>query len=116
MTMKAVFEVKRRKRSVTQGEAVVYLNGVEIADFADEYAPDGKYGDVFYEGKGRFLLFDQSNRTNGCLKWGSVKPDETFIMAVLLPDETTRKYYQGVREQRERKIKRILQGEEGETC
>ena len=94
--MQAVFEVKRRKASITQGEAVVYLNGVEIADFADEYAVNGKHGDVFYLGK------DDKRQ------WGSVKPDEIFIVAVLFPCETRRKYYPSEVEKIERKIKKVL--------
>jgi hypothetical protein len=98
--MKAIFEVKRHKQSVTQGEAVVYLNGIEIAAFSDEYAVDGLHGDVFYKGK------------DDKLQWGSVKPDETFSMAVLFPCGTRRKYYPGEVEKMERRIKQILRGEE----
>jgi hypothetical protein len=96
LTIKAVFEVKRRKQSVTQGTAVVYLNGVEIVAFADEYAIDGTCGDVFYKGK------------DDKLQWGSVNPDETFIIAALFPNEIRRKYYPRETEEIESKIKRVL--------
>ena len=36
MTMKYIIEVVRRRSSVTQGSALVLVNGVEVADFYDE--------------------------------------------------------------------------------
>ena len=77
----------------------MYLNGDEIADFADEYAIDGIHGDVFYKGK------------DDKLQWGSLKSDETFIMAVLFPCETRRTYYPREIEKIECKIKQVLLGE-----
>jgi hypothetical protein len=96
--MKAIFEVKRLKQSVTQGVAVVFLNSFEIAVFADVYAIGGIHGDGFCMGK------------DGELQWGSVKPDETFIMAALFPNETRRKYYPDEVAKIERRVKQILQG------
>ena len=95
--MTATFTVKRRKHSVAQGEAVVYLNGVEIADFADEYAFDGVHGDVLYP------------NDSGVLQWGSTKPDATFILAVLFPCEIRKEYYPREVKGIERKIRQILQ-------
>ena len=97
MLMTATFAVKRRKYSVTQGEAVVYLNDVEIAAFADEYAIDGVHGDVLYP------------NGSGALQWGSTKPDETFILAVLFPCEIHKKHYPRDVERMELMIRQILQ-------
>jgi hypothetical protein len=68
------FEVKRLRRSVTQGEAAVYCNGVKLIQFGDTIARDGKHGDIIGH-------------------WGSTISDDEFINATLFPNEIRRNYY-----------------------
>ena len=66
--MKYIIEVKRRRSSVTQGSAHVFVNGVEVADFYDEIKLLKK-GEHYY-----------GKNIDG---WASVTPDETFIKGTL---------------------------------
>lgn len=66
--MKYIIEVKRRRSSVTQGSALVLVNGVEVADFYDEIKLLKK-GEHYY-----------GENIGG---WASITPDETFIKGML---------------------------------
>lgn len=66
--MKYVIEVKRRRASVTQGSAVVYVNGEEMFVCHDEIVIV-KPGERFY---GEMIG-----------RWASLTPDEAFIKAML---------------------------------
>lgn len=63
--MKIEIEVKRRRMSVTQGEAVVYINGQEIISFGDD-----------------IRMIPKGERCFGTKigDWASVKPDTEFIL------------------------------------
>jgi len=60
------FEVKRKRASVTQGSAEVYLNDEIVISFGDEIKIGGKYGE----------------NIGG---WGSTVSDKEFIKGVLFP-------------------------------
>lgn len=69
--MELKFEVKRKRGSVTQGEATVLLNGQEVITFADSITftaqnRGAEYGDIIGD-------------------WQSCKPDSDFIKGVLFP-------------------------------
>ncbi len=69
--MELKFEVKRKRGSVTQGEATVLLNGQEVITFADNITlttenRGAEYGDLIGD-------------------WQSCKPDSDFIKGVLFP-------------------------------
>lgn len=66
--MKLEIEVKRIRFSVTQGEAVVYVNGEEVIKFRDkiEFIKEGQ---PYY-----------SEKIGG---WASVTPDADFIKGLL---------------------------------
>lgn len=66
--MKLEIEVKRRRRSVTQGEAEVYVNGEKVISF----------GDTIEIIKDRQPYF--SEKIGG---WASTIPDERFIRGLL---------------------------------
>ena len=66
--MKYIIEVKRRRRSVTQGSAHVLVNGIEVADFYDEIKLLKK-GEHYY-----------GENIDG---WASVTPNESFIKGML---------------------------------
>lgn len=66
--MKYVIEVKRKRTSVTQGSAVVYVNGEEMFVCHDEIEIV-KEGEKYY-----------GDMIGG---WASLTPDETFIKAML---------------------------------
>lgn len=66
--MKLVIEVKRRRTSVTQGEADVYVNGQKAVTFGDKIEMI-KEGDRCY-----------GENIGG---WGSKKPDSAFITGYL---------------------------------
>lgn len=66
--MKLVIEVKRRRMSVTQGEADVYVNGQKVITFGDKIEMI-KEGDRCY-----------GENIGG---WGSKKPDSSFIAGYL---------------------------------
>lgn len=66
--MKIEIEVKRRRMSVTQGEAVVYINGQEIISFGDDIRMIPK-GERYFGAK----IED----------WASVKPDTDFVLGML---------------------------------
>lgn len=68
MDMKYIIEVERRRSSVTQGSAHVFVNGVEVADFYDEIKLLKK-GEHYY---GSYI----DGRA-------SVTPDESFIKGML---------------------------------
>lgn len=66
--MKLVIEVKRRRMSVTQGEADVYVNGQKVITFGDEI-------EMIKEGERCY-----GDNIGG---WGSKKPDSAFIAGYL---------------------------------
>nr|WP_304956179.1 hypothetical protein [uncultured Acetatifactor sp.] len=66
--MKLVIEVKRRRMSVTQGQADVYVNGQKVITFGDKIEMI-KEGDRCY-----------GKNIGG---WGSKKPDSVFIAGYL---------------------------------
>jgi hypothetical protein len=73
-----VIEVKRRRMSVTQGEAVVVIDGKEIITFADtiEFIKEGMpfFGEKIGD-------------------WASIKPDSDFILgAIYHPYDATYNY------------------------
>ena len=84
--MKAVFEIKRRQKSISQGEAIVYLNGVEIVNFGDVYELD-----------------------KNDPEWRKIKPDEYFLLTMLFPSDATKKYYPDSIKQTEQKIRSVLE-------
>ena len=66
--MKIEIEVKRRRMSVTQGAADVYINGQEVASFKDDIRmiPEGEryFGEKIGD-------------------WASVSPDTQFVISAL---------------------------------
>jgi len=66
--VKLVIEVKRRRMSVTQGEADVYVNGQKVITFGDKI-------EMIKEGERCY-----GENIGG---WGSKKPDSVFIAAYL---------------------------------
>ncbi|WP_341323432.1 hypothetical protein NSQ62_08130 [Solibacillus sp. FSL H8-0523] len=64
--MKLNYEVKRKRTSVTQGSAEVYLNNELVISFGDKIEIGGTHGENF----------------GG---WGSTVSDEKFIKGVLFP-------------------------------
>ena len=65
--MKIEIEVKRRRMSVVQGAADVYINGQEVASFG---------GDIRMIPEGERYVGEKI----GC--WASVKPDTDFILGM----------------------------------
>ena len=66
--MKYIIEVKRRRSSVTQGSALVLVNGVEMVNFYDEI---------------KLLEKDEHYYGENIDGWASVTPDEAFIKGML---------------------------------
>lgn len=66
--MKLVIEVKRRRMSVTQGEADVYVNGQKVITFGDKIEMIKEKERYYGENIGG---------------WGSKKPDSAFIAGYL---------------------------------
>ncbi len=66
--MKIEIEVKRRRMSVTQGAADVYINGREVASFEDDIRMIPKGERYFGEKVG---------------DWASVSPDTQFVLLAL---------------------------------
>lgn len=66
--MKLVIEVRRRRMSVTQGEADVYVNGEKAVTFGDKIELIGEGERCYGENIGG---------------WGSKKPDTDFIAGFL---------------------------------
>lgn len=92
--MKYVFEVRRKRYSVTQGVAEVYLNGEKMIDFADQ-------------------IERVSDRANGFGEnidgWQSTTPDEEFIKALLFhPFDASYHYSEKVREVLDRGARRCV--------
>lgn len=85
--MKFEIEVKRRRFSVTQGEADVYLNGEKVISFGDtiELIPDGGtyYGELIGN-------------------WASTVPDSAFISGLLWHKHDDIYHYSG-------KVKTVLE-------
>ena len=83
--MKYIIEVIRRRSSVTQGSALVLVNGVEVADFYDEIKLLKK-GEHYY-----------GENIGG---WASVTPDESFIKGMLFhPFEELFRYFGNILKQ-----------------
>lgn len=87
--MKLEIEVKRRRRSVTQGEADVYVNGEKVISFGDtiEFIKDGQ---PYF-----------SEKIGG---WASVIPDARFIKGLLFHPYDDIYHYSGL-------VKEILDAE-----
>lgn len=66
--MSVLIEVKRVRQSVTQGEAVVCINGQPMATFGDTIM-QVKPGETFY-----------GERVGD---WASVKPDSAFLLGLM---------------------------------
>lgn len=64
--MELIYEVKRKRASVTQGNAEVYLNNELVISFGDTIEIGGEHGE----------------NIGG---WGSVISDNAFIEGVLFP-------------------------------
>lgn len=92
--MKHVFEVKRRRYSVTQGAAEVYLNGERMIAFTDHIEQVGSGANGYGE------------NIDG---WQSTTPDEEFIKALLFhPFDAVYHYSEKVREFLDRRAKKCV--------
>lgn len=69
-------EVKRRRSSVTQGMAEIYINGKKIMDFGDKIKLIGS-DDVFCGTCGKPTYGENIGG------WASIIPDSDFIMGLL---------------------------------
>lgn len=81
--MKLNYEVKRKRASVTQGKADVYLNNELVISFGDNIEIGGTHGEDI----------------GG---WGSTVSDEQFIKSVLFPFFTNQEVI-------EKRVKEILE-------
>lgn len=94
--MKFEIEVKRRRMSVTQGEADVYINGKKVISFGDtiEFIKDGQA----YFGE----------KIGG---WASVIPDERFVRGLLYhPYDDIYHYSDIVKSVLDKEIERLSKG------
>lgn len=66
--MKYLIEVRRKRSSVTQGSAIVSVNGIDMVEFGDEMV----------------LIHEGQKYYGDCIGgWASVTPDESFIKGML---------------------------------